>query len=153
MKNRGFTLLEVVLYLALFSMLMTGALQTVYVVLETTKSNQTDIAILTERTFLNQKFSWALLQATSVTLVSSTTVSMARPDLGSDSPLTFSVSNGSWFLKRGTADPTKISTRELVVSDAAVTLVSIGGGTTLSLRIQYRLSGEPFVFQSIIPYE
>lgn len=153
MKNTGFTLLEVIIYLTLFSMLMTGVLQTVYIVLETTSSNEDQIDVLTESTFVNQKFMWALSGATAVNLVSSTTLQITRPDLGSDSPLFLSISEGAWYLQRGSGAPSLLTSSELTISDVVITLVSVDTDSHLALQIRYQILGVPYVFQSVLPYE
>jgi len=153
MKTQGFTLIEVIIYLTLFSLLMTGVLQTVYLVLEATETSGEKIAILAESTFIHQKFTWALAGATDVSVVSSTMVRITRQDLGTESPILFTVSGGVWYLARGSAPPLPLSTRELIISDTAIVLVPVGAGTRSILHIRYRVAGTPFVFQSVLPYE
>ncbi len=153
MKTRGFTLLEVIIYLTLFSLLMTGILQTVFVVLETTATYQKKIAVIAESTFLNRKFTWVLAGATEVNVVSSTTVVITRPDLGSDSPLTLTADGGGWLLKRGSAEADSLTSVELVISEVDITMVTGASGERPSLLILYLVDKTPFLFQTVLQYE
>jgi type II secretory pathway pseudopilin PulG len=60
MKNRGFTLIEVVLYIGLFGILVGGVIIAAYQLLEGGDRNQVNILIQEEGTFLNRKINWAL---------------------------------------------------------------------------------------------
>lgn len=153
MKNNGFTLLEVIIYLSLFSLLMTGILQTVFIVFETVETNQEKIAVLAESTFLQQKMTWALSGATNVGVVSSTTIVIVRPDLGSESPLTLQADNGTWSIKRGTADMAMLTSAEISVSDVVMSLGTSTLGAGLFLKITYRLNDTPILFETVLSYE
>lgn len=153
MKNKGFTLLEVIIYLMLFSLLMTGVLQTVYIVLETASKNELKISILKESTFLQQKLDWLLSGATAVTVLSSTSLSVIRLDVGSSSPLTLSVIDGVWYLQRGSATKASLSSTNLVISDVNISTIPVSGSTRLSLQIMYHINTTPVIFQTILPYE
>lgn len=61
LKNKkGFTLIEVIIYVALFTTVMTGALVSVYAILESNSRNQTKAMVASEGAFLLGKIDWAL---------------------------------------------------------------------------------------------
>ena len=59
-KQSGFTLIEVVIYLALFSMIMSGAIVSVYSIIESSGRNQTKAMVQEEGGFLLGKIDWTL---------------------------------------------------------------------------------------------
>src|SRR5262245_42467784 len=60
MKQPGFTLIEVLVYLALFTILVGGAVLAAYNVIESNGRNQTLAVLQQESNFLTGKINWAL---------------------------------------------------------------------------------------------
>jgi type II secretory pathway pseudopilin PulG len=58
--TKGSTLIELIVYLALFSIIMGGAVTSVYSMAETSGSNETKVVMLAESLFLQAKIQWAL---------------------------------------------------------------------------------------------
>jgi len=56
----GFTLIEVLVYLVLFAILMTGSVAAAYSLFESSDRNQTKVTVQEEGDFLLAKISWAL---------------------------------------------------------------------------------------------
>ena len=149
MKASGFTLLETIIYLALFSVLMSGALLAVYQLLESTAINQTALSVQAEALFVNQKFSWALSGATEVLVVSSTTLRIVRPDIGSDSPIDFVAQNGAWYIARGTIGGRDVLTSpQYQVSQVELSVIV---GAHQRVRILYWVQGTPFAYETMLP--
>jgi type II secretory pathway pseudopilin PulG len=59
-RQNAFTLIETLVYLALFSFLMTGIVVVTYSIFESSDRNQTKIMVQEEGNFLVAKISWAL---------------------------------------------------------------------------------------------
>ncbi|MGB3922123.1 MAG: prepilin-type N-terminal cleavage/methylation domain-containing protein [Minisyncoccia bacterium] len=60
MTKRGFTLIETLIYLALFAVIMSGILTAVYSISQTSSRNQAKAMMLEEGTFLVGKIDWIL---------------------------------------------------------------------------------------------
>lgn len=58
--RRGFTLIETIIYLALFSILMAGILSSVYILFESSDRNQSKATLQEEKEYLLGKINWAL---------------------------------------------------------------------------------------------
>ena len=56
----GFTLIETIVYLALFSILMTGIISSVYLLFENSDRNQTKSMLQEEKGYLLGKINWAM---------------------------------------------------------------------------------------------
>ena len=80
-KNKNaFTLIETLVYLALFSFLMTGIIVVVYSIFESSDRNQTKIMVQEEGSFLVAKISWALSGIKSFNVSSPTDLSVEKYD-------------------------------------------------------------------------
>ena len=150
MKNRGFTLLETIMYIGLFGVLMSGALVAVYQLIDGGVHNMHSVAVEEEGLFVNRKMNWALKGATAVTAPDSKTLVITRPDLGAQSPLTITEQSGEMLLTRGVAAPLPLTTSELKVTSTSVSSVPAGGGIPASVRVYYAIDGVPFVFKTYV---
>lgn len=60
MKNNGFTLIEVIIYIALFTLLMGSGFVTAFQLIDGTRKIQVNTAIQVEGDFIMRKLDWAL---------------------------------------------------------------------------------------------
>lgn len=65
-NNRGFTLIETLVYLALFSLIIGGLVISAYGLFESSDRNQTKAMLQEEENFVMAKILWALSQAQTV---------------------------------------------------------------------------------------
>lgn len=150
MKNKGFTLLETIIYLGLFSVLMSGALVAVYTLLQSGTQNLNAISIQAEGTFINRKLSWALSGATTVTVPDLHTIIIIRPDLGTESHLTITEQNGAFSIARGTEEPTPFTNSFLTIANTNINLVPGHGEVTPFIQMRYTINDVPFVFETYL---
>ncbi len=147
--KKGFTLIEVIIYIALFALLMTGALVATFQLLEGGSRNQKAVAIQEEGTFLYRKINWALSGATGATLIDPQTLSVTRPDLGSESPLIFASSANYLTLARGSGSPAVLNSDYFKVSDVSFNVTTLAGVGT-SVTALFNVEHIPFVFQTYL---
>lgn len=70
MKNKGFTLIEVVIYIGLFAIMIGGVLVSIFQIIQSSTKNDTNTLIKEEINFALKKINWFLGDMTSI--VSST---------------------------------------------------------------------------------
>ena len=145
--NKGFTLLETIIYLALFSVLMSGALVAVYSLLQSSTQNLAAISIQEEGMFINRKLSWALGGATIVTIPDSHTLIITRPDLGIQSPLTITEHGGTFTIARRGGAPTAFSNIFLSVANSDIAQISAHNGLPALIQIRYTINDVSFMFE------
>ena len=150
MKNRGFSLLEIMIYLALFGMLMTGVIATVYSIFKTNDANVASVEIQEEGTFVNRKISWALSGATAVNQVSPTSISIVRPDLGAQSPLLLSESGTEMVISRGGASPVPLTASRYKLTNTNFTVTPASGGVPASVKVTYNVEDSPFIYKTYL---
>lgn len=146
----GFSLLELMIYLALFGMLMSGVLVTVFAIIKSNEANIASVGVQEEGTFINRKLSWAVSGATSVTLISPTSISVVRPDLGAQSPLVISESDTEITISRGGASPVPLSTSRYKVSNTNFTVMPTAGGVPTSVKVTYNIEDAPFIYKTYL---
>ena len=76
-KQNGFTLIEVLVYIALFGIMMLGIVGVTYAILESTGKGQSRIVMQEVGDFLMGKINWALTGATT-TVVTASTLSVTK---------------------------------------------------------------------------
>lgn len=153
---RGFTLIETILYIALFAMLMSGAVVAAYNLLEGGNRNKTAIGIQEEGTFINRKIHWALTGASNAVVSGGgNTLTITRPDLGAQSPLVIYGNGTTVTIARGATglEVALNSERYPVsapVSGPLFTLVPPLDGRPASITSSYVIQGKPFIFRTYV---
>lgn len=119
-KQQGFTLIEAVIYIALFSLLFGGAVLAAYNVIEGSGRSQARAVLEQEGSFVLAKINWALSGANSIqipapgapapSLLVSRWISVA-----STTPLIFDLDNGHLRIT-GTGTPVILNTSSVLVT-------------------------------------
>src|SRR3989344_2162395 len=102
--NTGFTLIETIIYIGLFVLILSGALTSVYSILEANARNQTKIMVQEEGAFLLGKIDWALTGVVSASVdATGKILTTIKSDSAFNNPIVISIdSAGDIFIKRGT---------------------------------------------------
>jgi Tfp pilus assembly protein PilE len=153
MKIQGFTLLETIIYVALFSMLMTGVLVTVYELIESGTHNRMAVAIQEEGTFVNRKLSWALSGATVVTTPDAQTLVITHPSgIGYPHEIKITESAEQMQLSREGAAPQPLTTSEFKIENTNFSVEPPSTGLPTKISVRYEIEGMPFVFNTYLRY-
>jgi prepilin-type N-terminal cleavage/methylation domain-containing protein len=154
MKNNGFTLIETMIYIALFGLIMSGAVVTAYQLLEGGRRNQAAISIQEEGTFLTRKINWALVGASEVNVIATTTLIITRPGLAlytpSQSPLTITASGTIMTLARGTVAPIPLHGDAFAVTNLEFSIEPATGGRPTSTIAHFFVNEKPFTLKTYL---
>lgn len=85
--QRGFTLIEALIYIGLFTIVVGGLITASYGFFESLDRNQTRAILQAEQDFLIAKIDWALDGAQSVSVPSSSRVSVTKWDVSAGDPI------------------------------------------------------------------
>ncbi|MBY0537881.1 hypothetical protein K2P47_00595 [Patescibacteria group bacterium] len=140
MKTLGFTLLETIIYCALFSLLMTGGLVTTYALMSSSAGITQKTNTIAESIFINQKFAWAISGAEEIIKVDDKTIYIIRPDLGKNSPLIFNFYDEQLYLSRNTSTPQVISGNSFKIKNEMIDI------RNTEIKITYTINKIPFIF-------
>lgn len=144
--KKGFTLMETLIYMALFGILMTGAITATYQLLTGGSRIETAVAVQEEGNFINRKINWALIGATGV-VSGGSTLTITRPDLGAESPLVIFASSTELMLKRGSAEAVPLNTQSLPVNHLAFVVEPGIGGRPPAITVSFVVKDTPFIFK------
>ncbi len=136
----GFTLLETVIYLALFSILLTSALTVTYQLLESSNRTRHTLGQVRQGDFVVQKINAASMGSSTITVVSSTTISIVRHTEGEELRTVFKVEAGRMLLSRAGSLFQFITPATAVVSDVTTTLQNE------QFTLTFYIDGTPFRF-------
>lgn len=95
----GFTLIETIIYISLFSIIMTGVLISVYTLISSNSKNMTQAMVVEEGIFLLGKIDWVLngVENINLPITSDNTLSVTK----SHSTIIIKVSGGIMSIKKG----------------------------------------------------
>jgi type II secretory pathway pseudopilin PulG len=141
MKHSGFTLLETIIYCALFSILMTSAIVAVNALISSNSDTKTATSIVAEATFINQKLAWLFSGVSSVAQISTSTLQVVRSDLGTDSPLTINVLDNNIFITRNNSQAKPLTGLPFLITDVNIQYES------QSVHISYSINDKEFYYQ------
>ena len=150
MKTKAFTLFETLIYMALFGVLMSSALIAVYDLQRSAEYNRTGIAIQEEGTFINRKLNWMLMGATAVVISNPYTIAITRNDLGSQSPLHFSIHDNRAYLRRSGNIEVPLTGDEFLVTNMSIQVVPPEAQLPTRIRITYAVNQVPFVYETYL---
>ncbi len=155
--QRGFTLIETLIYLALFAIVIGGGMVAVYQIVEGSNRNNTKVIVEEEANFLLRKVDWALGAASSVATPAPglPAPSLAVTKLGfAQNPLVFDLDDpdadgsGNLRLKRAAGTATNLNSSNVTVSNLIFQRVAGAAGLpdklTTSFTISSNLYGQPF---------
>lgn len=116
--EKGTTLIEIIMYLGLFSIIIGGSVTAAYGMFETQGRNQTQSMIQQEGNFILQKIDWALTGATSVTVSPSNQLLINRSGITpSENPISFYEAGGTLFMQRNGGAITNLSNTNITITN------------------------------------
>ena len=150
-SDEGFTLMETMIYIALFGILMSGAVVGAYNLLEGSGRNIAATRIQEEGTFLNRKINWALSGATNASVSGGgSTLTITRPDLGAQSPLVIFGTGSAVTIARGVGAPTQLNSDRFPVKNVVFTYQASVNGRPPSVAINFLVQDKPFSFKGYL---
>lgn len=118
--HRGFTLIEALVYLALFSILMGGAVVAAYNLFDSSTKVGTRTMLQEESDFMTAKIDWVLSGAKGITApiagMKGSSLTVAKWDTSLGDPMTIAESGGQLFLTRGANAPVVLNNTNTTIT-------------------------------------
>ncbi|MDO8520653.1 MAG: hypothetical protein Q7S52_00895 [bacterium] len=140
METGGFTLIEALLYIALFTLVVGGGLLTIFGLLQSSEQTRQRIAIEAEGNFIMKKLDWAMNGSTISAPASGgtgTTLSLARD--GDTYVFTFPVGTTIWLSEDGGVTNVPLNTANAPASNVTFTHIAGPG-----VEYTFLLGGKQF---------
>ena len=140
--------METMIYIALFGIILSGAVVGTYNLLEGSSKNIMSTGIQEEGTFINRKISWALSGATSVSVSPDGTIlTIVRPDLGAQSPLIISGTGLVINVARGTAVALELNSDRFKITNVNFIYMASVNGRPPSVSTNFQVEEKTFNFR------
>jgi prepilin-type N-terminal cleavage/methylation domain-containing protein len=124
-KQNGFTLIEVLIYIALFSMLVGGVLVSVYTMLESSGRDTTQTELLEEGNFLLDKIGWVMSDVQTIASpaqnATGTTLSITPWDVSVGNPIVVHFTTQNMTIKEGVNSAQQLNNTNVWLSNASFT--------------------------------
>lgn len=144
MNRRGFTLLETLLYIALFSIVMSGAFIATLHMAQGSERQKKTLAVQEEGAFVMRKLNAELTNATSVLAPDVHTLHIEPGNV------TVVYHGGALTLQRGDGEPQPLTNSRNAVERAEFSTSAGISGMPSSVHVRFVLAGKPFSFDSYI---
>lgn len=102
-NKKGFTLAETLIYIAIFALIMSGAIISIYSIIGSNARNQAKAMTQEEGSFLIGKIDWALGGVKSINSPSGNTLSVTKYDSTVPDPIEIKIENGKMTIKKGSS--------------------------------------------------
>ncbi|KKW40295.1 hypothetical protein A3I46_03015 [Candidatus Kaiserbacteria bacterium RIFCSPLOWO2_02_FULL_54_13] len=139
--NRGFTLIEAVIYIGLFSLLMVGAITTVYELLQGSAATSAKTMVQDEGNFVLRKISWALSSAASFSIPDSRELVVIQQ---SGSTVDIKLEGAKVAIRESWAYFLPLTTENVAVSDLVFEEIPASGGAPAGVRATTTINGLDF---------
>ena len=147
MKKHGFTLIETVIYIGLFSFMLGGMLQSAFALMQSADVESANVQINEEMSFVMHKIDWMLSGVQDIQsptgLPASYTLKIAKYNFAFN-PLTLSSQNGVLTLSRGSGGAVPLTTSNVTLDKALFTYITPDplSGMTAGVQIVITLHGQ-----------
>jgi len=146
-KITGFTLIEVIIYLALFSIIIGGAMAGVYQLIQSSDANAQKIIVEQEGNFLLRKIDWALSNVASVSVpsegASGQTLKIDKVNY-TQNPIEFNLAGSNLELKKGGGSAVALNSSYTVLSDLLFEHLPPSGAKPAAIKTSFKLNGQSF---------
>ncbi len=147
-KQKGFTLLETLIYITLTALIVTAVFATTYQLILNASEINTKNAIEEEGNFVLQKIEWALTGASNITIPAqnstSTVLSVEKYNF-SNNPIIFDQSGNQARIKIGTNPPLFLNNNSVLVENLLFEhLLPYSTSSIATVRTSFTMNGNQF---------
>jgi len=143
-KNSGFTLIEVIIYIGLFSIIIGGGMVAAYGIIEGTDAGSNKIVLQEEANFLLRKINWALTGATLVN-VSGTRLESTKEVGGVSKTFSFNLCGDNLTIEEGAGrtcanSPIILNSSSIEVAATTLFIKTTGSGKPDAITTNFTLT-------------
>ena len=132
--QRGFTFIELILYVAIVTMLLTALVPFAWNIIEGGAKSATQQEVFSTARYISERLKYEIRNSTGINSVSSTQISLITNDAATN-PTVISSSSGAITIKQGASSPVALNTPNASVS--AFTFTDYTSGDNATKHIQF----------------
>ena len=135
---RGFTLIELILYIAIVTLVMSALIPFAWSVIEGGTKSTTDQEVYSNARFLSEKIKWEIRNAKGINSVSVNSISLQNFNASKD-PTIIDLSAGKMRIKYGTAIAVELNSTDTTVSNLTFTNNTSVDNKTKNIQFNFTL--------------
>jgi len=141
--NKGFILIEIIIYITLFSIIMGGLVTTAYQLSKSTSDLESKVAVQEEINFVSKKIEWAITGASDINVPSADTINITNTNLSPDTIVVRfdTVNNEIEFKKNNILGFSPITTVNVVVDELNFIHIPATGNIPEGVEINFIING------------
>lgn len=132
-KQSGFTLIETMIYIALFSIIIGGSVITFYSIIENSNKTQAQVILQEEANFIFRKLDWAITGASDITIPASGEIGTSLNLSKTTGDISFLLNGNKLQIREGLGVFDDLNNDSVSVS--SLSFQNISGGTGLPKSI------------------
>lgn len=145
--RKGFTLIETIIYIALFSVIISLVVGAVYNIIEGSDDLQKNIIADAEAHFLTRKIEWALTGVSAINSPASgftgTSLSVNKVDYAQN-PIVFDLDSNNLRIKKGLGDPTILNSANVTISDLQFQHLAASLYRPAAIKFSFKVNGDDY---------
>ncbi len=145
-KNNGFSLIEVLIYISLMSLILTGALTLSYQLISSAGTSNKNIIILDEANFMLRKINWAMDGVATINspAVGASGQTLSVTKTGAANPIIFDLSSGNLRITESGGAAVILNSSRVVVAGLNFKHFAASGNKPESVKASFTVNGTAF---------
>lgn len=138
-KSWGFTLIEILIYVSIVSLLMTVLIPFAWNVIEGGTKSATEREVFSNARFLSERIKYEIRNATNINSVSSTQISLANlnPNLN---PTIINLSGNNMQIQQGSGSATTLNSQDTKIENLTFTNFTSSDNKTKHIKFSFTVS-------------
>jgi len=132
--NNGFTLIEVILYVAIVTIVITALVQFAIVIVNNNTKSATQQEVYNNARFISEKIKYEIRNASGINSLSTSQIILATTDVNTN-PTTVSLSGNNIFIKRAGFAPINLNSTYTTISN--LSFINYSSSDLKTKNIQY----------------
>lgn len=146
-NQKGFTLMETLIYIALFGIIMAGAVVGTYNLLEGGNRNINSAKIEEEGTFINRKINWAISGATgAVVSGGGTKITITKSGLS----IVIAQTGTNMTIARNAGAPIELNNDRFKISNTSFSYQPASNGRPASISASFDVENKTFTYRNYL---
>ena len=147
MRNKGFTLIETIIYIALLTLFIGSGVTTAFYLTDSAEKGKADINASADAEFLLQKISWVLNDVQSITTPTSgataATLSVNKTGSGTN-PFVVDLASGRARLARGSATPVELTGDRVTIANLSFIHIAAVVPKPAGIQVSFMVNNKSF---------